>query len=131
MANFVSPCRSHNEFPAAPEQAAVPVDMYSPLQREMMEAANLKPAQVTQPKLITHLGPRLNYLVHGQALAYYLKLGMRVTRYHYGIRFRQKAFLKPYIQDLMEMRKRSPHKFEQQVFKVSSSFLTKPNLTKT
>jgi len=105
-------------FPFAVERASVPLEDLSPLQMGMFEACGLKEAQVTLPKLIAHLGPRKGYLVHGLTLADWLEKGLRVTRWICGIRFRQEAFLKPYIQDLMRERQRSVHKFEQQARKV-------------
>ncbi|XP_034230806.1 uncharacterized protein LOC117639345 isoform X2 [Thrips palmi] len=112
---------SHNEFPCCVERVKVPEDWYSPIQREMMKRCNLKGAQLHTEKLIAHLGPRKNYLLHGMALANYLKLGLKVTRFIKGIRFTQAPFLKEYIQDIMKERQKAEHKFEQAVWKIFSN----------
>ncbi|XP_034254760.1 uncharacterized protein LOC117653286 [Thrips palmi] len=103
---------SHNEWPCAVERCTVPREWYSPYQQEL--AKNLPEGQLKQPKLVAHLGPRKNYIVHGAVLARYLQLGMRVTRFHRGVRYRQESWLKSYIEDLMDARKKTKLPFEVQ-----------------
>ena len=57
----------HNEYPLAPEGVEV---------------------NGTR-KLIPHLGGRKNYVVHHEALRQLLKYGLRITKIHRGIKFRE------------------------------------------
>jgi hypothetical protein len=103
------------------ERTAVPVEEYSPLQMRLMEQSGLTPSQLNTPRLIAHLKERKGYVVHGKVLGYYLRKGMRVSRFECGIRFRQEAWLKPYISDLMEERRRAQHQFEVASYKQMSN----------
>lgn len=110
---------AHDEWPCAVEKVVAPIEWMSPYQQRI--AARLPKAQLKEPKLIAHLGPRQNYVVHGAVLALYLKLGLRVTKFHRGVKYEQKAWLKPYIEDLMTERQRTKLKFEQKAYKQFSN----------
>ncbi|KAE8741577.1 hypothetical protein FOCC_FOCC012870 [Frankliniella occidentalis] len=111
--------RSHDEWPCAVERCQVPERWLSPYQQGL--AQHLSKGQLQEPKLIAHLGPRRNYVVHGTVLSLYLRLGLRVTKFHRGVEYVQKAWLKPYIEDLMRERQRTQLPFEQQAFKQLSN----------
>lgn len=108
-----------DEFPPAVEKCRVPEDWYSDAQRDMIRDCALTTPQLSEEKLVAHLHPKRNYLVHGLVLAAYIKMGVRVDAIKSGIRFRQAPYLKSYIQDLMEERQNAVYKFQQDVWKVS------------
>jgi hypothetical protein len=111
----------HDEFPCAVEKMAVREEWMSPYQCRLAELGGVTRAQLSEPKLIAHLGPRKEYVVHGTVLKYYLKMGLRVTRFVSGIRYQQEAWLRPYIQDLMTSRQATAVKFEQEYLKLLSN----------
>ena len=49
-------------------------------------------------KLVTHLGPRDNYVIHYQELQYYVELGMIVDEVIEILSFDQTNWLAPYIE---------------------------------
>ena len=110
---------AHNEWPCAVEKWAIPREWYSPYQQEL--AKLLPEGQLKQEKLVAHFGPRKNYIVHGAVLARYLQLGLRVTRFHRGVCYRQEAWLKPYITGLMDARQQTTSPLEALALKLSSN----------
>ena len=72
----------HNDYPLAPER--------------------LKVAGVE--KLISNLYDKKNYIVHHKALKQYEFLGLKITKIHRGIKFKEPAWLKPYIDLNTELR---------------------------
>ena len=65
----------HNDYPLAPESTVVN----------------------ETPKLIPSLNDKKNYVVHYEILQLYLKLGLRLTKIHRGIRYEESNFLQNYI----------------------------------
>ena len=110
--------RRDAEWPCLVDRVCVEPDWLSAHQAARQRACGISDAQLKTPRLIANFMPKKEYLIHGLALAAYLKRGLRITKYHYGVRFRQEAFLKPFIRLLMRLRQEATHKFEQQVFKV-------------
>ena len=64
-------------------------------------------------KLILDLEPKQNYIVHYRALKLYLQLGMKITRIHRILKFKQKPWLAPYIQ-----KNKASNEFEKTFFKL-------------
>ncbi|XP_034250642.1 uncharacterized protein LOC117651037 [Thrips palmi] len=112
-----------DEFPPAVEKCKVPPEWYSNVQRDMIRDCGLKKAQLSEEKLVAHLHPKKNYLVHALVLAAYIKMGVRVDAIHSGIRFRQAPYLRPYIQDLMTERQNAQYKFQQDVWKIFANVI--------
>ena len=57
-----------------------------------------------------------NYLVHFSILKFYLEMGMILKTVHRIIKFRQKAFLKPYIDSNSQKRSLSQNNFEKDFY---------------
>ena len=51
-------------------------------------------------------------------LQYYLKKGMKLTKIHRAIKFKQKAFLKEFIEKVTKMRSMAQNDFELRLFKL-------------
>ena len=77
----------HNDYPLAPEKLAIPYDMLSDYCKKIADEYEIKVGDVK--KLIPNLGNKTNYVVHYRNLQLYLSLGMKLTKIHKGLKFKQ------------------------------------------
>src|SRR5215216_3883257 len=93
------PLKTHDylkDLPPAVENIAVEKDWLSPYNAEFVEQLNGGRFSATK-KLVPHLRPRKNYVIHYQELQYYVKLGMIVDEVSEILSFDQTNWLEPYI----------------------------------
>ena len=69
-------------------------------------------------KLIPNLNNKKKYVVHYEALKLYVKYGLKVTKIHRGITFKESAWLKDYIDMNTRLRMKSKNNFESNFFKL-------------
>ena len=85
-----------NDLPPAVENIAVKKNQLSPYNNKLVE--DLDEGRFSEiKKLVPHLGPRDNYVIHYQELQYYVKLGMVVDEVIEILSFDQTNWLAPYI----------------------------------
>ena len=72
----------HNDYPLAPERIKI---------------GNIE-------KLIQNLNNKTNYVVHYENLKLYECLGLKITKIHRGIKFKESAWLEEYINLNMKLR---------------------------
>ena len=89
----------HNDYPLAPEQIKV----------NKVE------------KLIPNLWNKKNYIIHYENLKQYLKLGLKLTRIHRGIKFKESKWLKKYIALNTDLRTKAKNEFEKDFFKLMNN----------
>ena len=89
----------HNDYPLAPEQIVVN----------------------KVPKLIPNLGDKKNYVLHYEALKQYLKLGLKLTHIHRGIKFKESPWLEKYISLNTKLRTEAKNEFEKDFFKLMNN----------
>ena len=70
----------------------------------------------TVSKLIATLNRKTNYVLHYRNLKLYLDLGLRLTKIHRVLEFKQRTWLKPYIDFNTEMRKDAKNSVEKDFF---------------
>ena len=80
----------HNDYPLA-----VTNDMLSKYCKEIPDKYDIKVGDVK--KLIPNLGNKTKYVVHYRNLQLYLSLGMKMTKIHRVLIFKQSDWLKKYI----------------------------------
>ena len=72
-------------------------------------------------KLIPNLSNKKNYVLHCKNLEMYLRLGMKLTKIHRGISFKEGNWMKQYIALNTELRTKAVNSFEQNFFKLMNN----------
>ena len=72
-------------------------------------------------KLICSIEDEEKYVTHIRALKQALNNGLKLKKVHRVIRFKQKAWLKPYIDMNAKLRKEAKSEFEKDLFKLMSN----------
>ena len=104
----------HTDYLLAPEKRAVPSDMLSKYCKEIADKYEIKVGDVK--KLIPNLGNKTNYVVHYRNLQLYLSLGMKLTKIHRVLKFKQSDWMKKYIDFNTEKRMNAANDFEKDFF---------------
>ena len=91
----------HNDYTLAPE--------------------SLKPEGSTVCKLIPNLNDKRYYVVHYENLKLYESLGLKVSRVLRGIKFKESAWLKKYIDLNTSLRTKASNDFEKDFFKLMNN----------
>ena len=106
-----------NYYPLAPEKLAVSNDMLSYYCKKIADKYEIKAGDVT--KLIPNLGNKTNYVVHYRNLQLYLSLGMKLTKIHRALKFKQSDWMKKYIGFNTEKRMNTVKNFGKRFFKIN------------
>ena len=104
----------HNDYPLAPEKLAIPYDMLSDYCKKTADEYGIKLGDVK--KLIPNLGNKANYVLHYRNLQLYLSLGMKLTKIHRVLKFKQSDWMKKYIDFNTEKRRIAANSFEKYFF---------------
>ena len=78
-------------------------------------------------KLIPNLDKKTNYVVHHRNLQLYLSLGMKLTKIHGVLEFKQSDWMKKYINFKTEKRTNATNDFQKDFFKLMINCLWKNN----
>ena len=110
----------HNDYPLAPYQGFVSYKDLSTYSQIACTSSTGKKKYESQ-KLLTSLENKQNYVVHIKNLVLYIKLGLICTKIHRILRFKQKAFLKPFIDKCTLARKNATSSFDNALYKKISN----------
>ena len=105
----------HNDYPLAPEKLEISSDMLSKYCSDIADKYGIKVGGVS--KLVPNLRDK-KYIVHYRNLQLYLSLGMKLSKIHRVIKFKQSSWLKEYIDFNTEKRNNSKNSFERSFFKL-------------
>ena len=106
----------HNDFSLAPEKFAVSNDMLSKHCKKIADKYETKVSDVK--KLIPNLGNKTNCVVHYRNLQLYFSLGMKLTKIHRVLKFKQSEWIKKYIDFNTGKRMNAAKDFEKDFFKL-------------
>ena len=106
----------HNDLPLAPENKLIEIEMYSPW--ALNQHKTLKLLKNNTGKLTANVMNKSKYVVHYKNLQYYLEHGMKLTNIHRIIEFKEKAWLKEYIDVNTKHRALAKSDFEKDLFKL-------------
>ena len=85
----------HNDSLLASEKLAIPYDMLSDYCKQTADEYRVKVGDVT--KLIPNLGNKTNYVLHYRNLQLHFSLGIKLTKIHKVLKFKQSDWMKKYI----------------------------------
>ena len=106
----------HNDYPLAPEKFPVSNDMLANYYKNPAEKYEIKVGNVK--KLVSNLGNKTNYELGFRSLQFYLSLGMKLTRIHRVLKFKQSDWMKKYIGFNTGKRKNAANSSEKDSFKL-------------
>ena len=90
--------------------------MLSKYCKEIADKYDIKVGDVK--KLIPNLGNKTKYVVHFKNIQLYLLLGIKLTKIHTVLQFKQSDWMKKYIDFNTEKRKNATNDFEKDFFKL-------------
>ena len=120
------PTNIHHEtsdFPLAPEQGEITFDMFSPFMKSFHQTLNQNKQYKPTRKLLLTQFNREHYVLHFVILKFYLKMGLSLRKVHKIIKYRQKRWLKPYIDFNSNKRSQSVNNFEKDFYKLKNNAL--------
>ena len=89
----------HNDFPLAPHKMRITKEMHSPYAKGLIETLSTGNwTYSSSEKLVSTFLTRERYTVHYRNLKFYLDQGLSVIKVHRVIQFKQKPWLRPYIE---------------------------------
>ena len=113
----------HVDYPLAPEIMSVTADMLSDTQKDIYKAYhfNQSPKDEKTKKLILNVNHKENDVLHIKILQYYLKQGLKIKKINRVVQFKQKEWLKPWIDFNTEKRKKANSDFEKDMYKLMNN----------
>ena len=104
----------HNDYPLAPKK--LPYEILSDYSKKIADEYGIKVVDVR--KIITNLGNKTNYVLHYRNLQVYLSLGMKLTKIHRVLKYKQSDWMKKYIDFNTEKRTNAVNVFEKDFIKL-------------
>ena len=111
----------HDQFPLAPYTDTVSFKHLSPYNHRLLKhhcPQDFRNKRYRSKKLLSTFYDRKKYVVHLENLQYYLKKGMKLLKIRKVMKFRQKAFLKEFIEKVTRLRSNARNDFELRLFKL-------------
>ena len=106
----------HNDYPLAPEELVVTNDILSNYCKSIADKYEIKVLNVK--KLIPTSGNKTKYVVHYKNLQSYLSLGMKLTKIHKVLNFKQSDWMNKYNDFNSKNRMCAANDFEKYFFKL-------------
>ena len=113
--------QQHDQFPLAPYTDDVTFNDLSPFNKHLLQRSSpndFANKRYKSRKLLSTFYHRKKYVVHLENLQYYLKKGLKLIKVHRAIKFKQKSFLKKFIEKVTNLRSNAKNDFELRLFKL-------------
>ena len=108
----------HNDFPLAPEELSS--DMFSKYCKKIADKYEIKVGDVK--KLIPNLGNKTKYVLRYKNLQLYWSLGLKLTKIHTVLKFKQSDWMKKHIDFNTEKIINAANDFEKDFFELMINF---------
>ena len=115
--------RQTADFPLAPESGIVTASMFSPFMTSFHNSLTGDKLYKSSRKLLLTQFNKEHYIVHYAILKFYLRMGLKLTNVHRVVKYKQKAWLKPYIAYNSQQRKQAANNFEKDFYKLKNNAL--------
>ena len=99
----------HSDYLLCPEKNEISLGMLSKYCSDIANKYSIKVGGIN--KLVPNLRDKIKYVVHYKNLQYYLSLGMKLTKVHRILKFKQSNWLKEYAELNTKKRRESTHEF--------------------
>ena len=110
------------EYPPCPETLTPVYEWFSEFQKGLYKTVQGEKDQSNKyngcNKLVPHLFKHEKYCIHYRNLKFVTKLGIKVTKVHNILKFKQKDWMKPYIDFNTKKRTTAKNEFEKDFFKL-------------
>ena len=111
------------DFPLAPETGEITHDMFSDFMSTFYKTLNPNSTFKPSRKLLLTQYNRDHYIVHFAILKFYLEMGLTLNKVHRVIKYKQKAWLKEYIDFNSQKRASSNNAFDKDFYKLKNNAL--------
>ena len=111
------------DFPLAPHTGEITQDMFSEFMKVFHHTLNDDKKYIPTHKLLLTQYKREHYFVHYAALKFYLTMGLTLEKVHRVIKYKQKAWLKEYIDFNSQQRALSQNDFDKAYYKLKNNAL--------
>ena len=115
----------HNtaDFPLAPESGEITQDMFTSFMTNFYETLNPNLSYRTSRKLLLTQFNRTCYIVHFTILKFYLNMGLTLNKVHRVVQYKQRPWLKEYINFNSQQRANSSNDFDKSFYKLKNNAL--------
>ena len=111
---------AHNMLPLAPEKMKIQYNDLSPFVRNVVDLLKIKVSDKIL-KLVPNLRDKSNYILHYRNLQFYLQKGMHLTNIHKILCFKQKPWMRRYIDFNTQKRQLAASTFDRNFFKLMTN----------
>jgi len=112
-----------SDLPLAPESGQVTEDMFSGFMTSLHQILNPNKKFIPSRKLLLTQYSKEHYVVHFVILKFYLEMGLELKHVHRVIKYRQKPWLKEYINFNSEQRALASSQFLKAFYKLKNNAL--------
>ena len=113
--------KKHSEMPFFPERKKIDFDQLSPYSQSLLKKLGNDKTSLNTPKLVGDLNPKLNYGVHWKYLKIGLRAGLKISKIHQIIKFKQDAICEKYIRLCVKSRSNAKNPFEKELYKLAQN----------
>ena len=111
------------DFPLAPESGEITSDMFSSFMTSFYQTLNPDCTYRPSRKLLLTQYNRTHYIVHFAILKFYLKMGLILDKVHRVVKYKQRCWLKEYIDFNSQQRALASNEFEKSFYKLKNNAL--------